>query len=121
MHRLALVMIAACAQPARPGAVAAAKPGVERMWTTPGDEPNAIVLEIRSTTERGVIWIDGTLVGAITGGTARLTRISEGRHQLRLGADDHHAITTTVTLRRGQVLHLEVRLAEGDVLPTAAR
>jgi hypothetical protein len=98
----------------RPGTSTTAPPRGVTRERTPVEREATGTLALRVQPGDAVVWIDGERWEWPQGEDRLVIDLSEGTHRVEVQRDGHRPYSTTVTIRRGETLPLNVSLPRGE-------
>ena len=76
--------------------------------------PDEGTLMVKANVDRGTVYVNGEPKGELSGGTAQIMGLPEGKHEVRVESDGNSAFTSEVTIEAGHTAELTVNLAPMD-------
>jgi hypothetical protein len=87
-----------------------------RLYNRLGGLPDQGTLVVKANVDRGTVYVNGESKGELSGGSAQILGLPEGKHEVRVESEGNSAFTTNVTIQAGQTADLSVNLAPLDTV-----
>lgn len=90
----------------------------QRLYNRLTGQPDEGALVVKANVDTGTVFVDGESKGQLSGGTAQIGSLSEGKHEIRVESEGHSPFSREVAIQGGQTEEIKAELTKSEAVDT---